>query len=131
MVSIKGYLVASKAALTNLFKKPATIMFPNDHVPLPARYRGAPHLTPEKCTLCKKCVRICPTKALAIEKTDDPSRFTFIIDIGRCCYCQECEHVCPFDAIHLSDEWLTAELQREPLIRRHTVIKEKKKKVKN
>ncbi len=116
---------ATKQAIKNLLKKPDTVMFPAEHVPIPEGIRGAPKLTPENCTLCYRCVRICPTTALSIEKIDK-RKGNFSIDLGRCCYCGECEAICPFDAIHITDEWLTASLDRNSIKRTSLVVKKAK-----
>ena len=123
-----GYFTAFKEAVKNLLKKPNTIPFPAENVVVPSNYRGPPTLTPENCTLCNRCVRVCPTWALSIEKIDKDSG-TFSIDLGRCCYCQECEKVCPSDAIHLDDKvWLTSGLVRDAVKKSHLVVKQKKEK---
>ncbi len=127
MTSLIGYLSASKQALKNLFSKPVTVMFPAEHVSLPKGYRGTPVLIPEKCTLCMKCERVCPTGAILIEKLDKKNGY-FTIDIGKCCYCQECEKACNFDAIHLIDKWLTASDNKEDFVTKHFVQRNGKKK---
>ena len=127
MPSIIGYLAASKQAIKNLFSKPATVMFPAEHVPLPEGFRGTPVLIPENCTLCLKCERVCPTGAIMIEKIDKRKGY-FTIDIGKCCYCQECENACNFDAIHLIDKWLTASDQKEDFVTKHFVDRNGKEK---
>jgi ech hydrogenase subunit F len=123
----KKIFSSTKEATRNLFRKPATIMFPAEHVAVPDGFRGPPILTPAACTLCLKCERICPTGAISIDKQDDTAEFT--IDLGRCCYCQECENTCNFDAISLSDEWLTAEFTREGLKKEYPVEIQKKQKI--
>ena len=128
-IQLKGYFVASVEAVSNFFKKPNTVMFPNEHVPIPEGFRGVPVLIPDECLLCNKCVRGCPTEALSIEDIDDNyARFT--VDLGRCCYCQECETSCTFGAMKLTDEWLTSNSNREALKIHYQVEKGKKKKKK-
>ena len=108
------YFTAVKEAFRNLASKPNTVMFPVSHVEIPSDIRGAPIVFADKCTLCMKCERICPTGAIKIDKHKDAiSKFT--VDLGFCCYCGECEATCNFDAIKLSDTWLTASLTREGL----------------
>ncbi len=125
-MSIMGYFAAMREAFRNIVKKPDTIMFPAEHVPIPPGMRGAPVLVPENCTLCNRCIRVCPTWALSIEKIDKNSGY-FTVDLGRCCYCQECEKACPFDAIHLqAEQWLTAGLSRDAIKKTDLVVKPKK-----
>lgn len=130
MSSIIEYLRASKETLKNLFSKPNTVLYPYDHVSVPEGFRGAPDiLEPEKCLLCNKCVRICPTQALSIQDLDDDHSL-FEINLGRCCYCQECEDCCTFSAIKLTTDHNTSGLDKKTLIRTITVPKRKKNKAK-
>ncbi|MCE7735492.1 MAG: hypothetical protein GPJ54_11480 [Candidatus Heimdallarchaeota archaeon] len=125
MSVLKEYLSASKEAFSNLFRKPNTILFPNEHVPISSTFRGKPVLVPENCTVCLKCERVCPTGAITIDKLS-ATDFNFSVDIGRCCYCQECEDACNFDAITLTDQWMTAAMEKSELITVDVVHKKKK-----
>ncbi|MHA2032530.1 MAG: 4Fe-4S binding protein [Candidatus Kariarchaeaceae archaeon] len=128
MSVLKEYLSASKEAIHNLFRKPNTILFPNEHVITTAAFRGKPVLVPENCTVCLKCERVCPTGAITIEKQSDVD-FDFGIDLGRCCYCQECEDACNFNAITLTDQWMTSSLTKADLLTIEVVHKKKKVKI--
>ncbi|MHA2172042.1 MAG: 4Fe-4S binding protein [Candidatus Kariarchaeaceae archaeon] len=146
MSTVKRYFAAAKEATKNLFSSPKTVMFPSEHVALPANFRGTPILTPENCTLCLRCIRVCPTDAIAIKHiengennsegainvmfSEDQDPYNFSIDLGRCCYCQACENACRFDAIKLEPEWLTADMNRGELKRSSVVMKPVKKKSK-
>ena len=130
MSTLFEYLKASKDTIKNLFSKPNTVLYPYDHVPIPEGFRGAPAMDePEKCLLCQKCVRICPTQALSIIDVDE-THSIFEINLGRCCYCKECEDSCTFDAIKLTTDLNTAGLDKESLIRTIEVPKRVKKKTK-
>jgi Pyruvate/2-oxoacid:ferredoxin oxidoreductase delta subunit len=48
----------------------------------------------EKCIRCGKCVRICPGKALSLDKDDG-----IVADYKLCIRCYCCHEVCPADAI--------------------------------
>lgn len=125
MSVLKEYLSASKEAISNLFRKPSTVLFPNEHVPITSSFRGKPVLIPENCTVCLKCERVCPTGAITIDK-QTPTDFDFSIDLGRCCYCQECEDACNFNAITLTDQWMTSTMSKPELITVEVVHKKKK-----
>ena len=117
---------ASKQAIKNIFKKPATRKFPKKIVNPPSGFRGPPELDPSKCSLCMRCARVCPTGAISILEVGE-NKSSFEIDLGKCCYCGECVDACNFDAIKLTEEWLTAELERENLKRKKFVQKASKK----
>ncbi len=85
----------------NLFKPKNTVMFPSAYVPIPEGFRGFPFVTPENCNGCKRCTRVCPSRALEVVDTDDGGR-KHITNIARCTRCQQCEEECPNDAIHLT-----------------------------
>jgi len=56
---------------------------------------------PVICTLCGKCVEVCPTDALRINKQGYLSLFPEL-----CTNCGECEKVCPFEVIWLDKDGL-------------------------
>ena len=93
-----------------------TISYPEDPVPLSARFRGEHFLDVdengrERCVACFLCSAICPADAIYIEGADDPrpyperagveTRFprVYRIDYGRCILCGFCVEACPKDAI--------------------------------
>jgi NADH-quinone oxidoreductase subunit I len=142
MSTVIKFFAAAKEATKNLFSSPATVMFPAEHVALPDNFRGTPTLVAEKCTLCLRCIRVCPTDAIAINRlengengsdtisvvfSEEPEPYDFTIDLGRCCYCQACQNACRFDALHLEPDWLTADMNRDTLKRSATVMKKPKK----
>ncbi|MCY3411249.1 MAG: 4Fe-4S binding protein [Candidatus Heimdallarchaeota archaeon] len=124
-MALRNYLKATRSAVGNLLTKPNTVKFPLESVETPEGYRGTPVMNPENCTLCKKCERVCPTLAIAIEQIEGDS-YSFTIDLGRCCYCGECEAECNFDSIHLHPTWMTSEMDREKLKRIETVEKKRR-----
>ncbi|MGN1163976.1 MAG: DUF362 domain-containing protein, partial [Candidatus Ornithospirochaeta sp.] len=58
-----------------------------------AEKRKAPEFDRERCRKCKKCVAICPAKALALVNDH------IEIDTTKCIRCYCCHEMCPFDAI--------------------------------
>ena len=121
MARFPGLGLARGLALTlsNLFKRPATVMYPLvKEVPVP-RARGVIALDTSACTVCMLCARECPDWCIYIEghKEAQPpskpggrarSRATldrFDIDFALCMYCGICVEVCPFDALFWSPEY--------------------------
>ena len=91
-----------------LFKRKATIQFPEERTPLSPRFRGKHALRrypngEERCIACKLCEAVCPANAITIEseQRDDGTRRTtrYDIDMFKCIYCGFCEEACPVDAI--------------------------------
>jgi NADH-quinone oxidoreductase subunit I len=90
----------------------ASIQYPNDRRPYPARYRGRHRLTLKqngdiRCTSCFLCATACPARCIYIEAAehDDPSIEKFPnryeIDTLLCIYCGYCVEACPVDAIRM------------------------------
>jgi len=48
----------------------------------------------EKCKACGKCIKVCPTEAIAGEK-----KVAHVIDQDKCVKCGACREACPFDAV--------------------------------
>ncbi|MBO8174186.1 MAG: 4Fe-4S binding protein [Thermococcus sp.] len=91
--------------LSNLFRKPATNMFPKtEPVPTPEGFRGKLIYYPDKCVGCKLCVTVCP--AGVIEFIPEIKKVTFWL--GRCVFCAQCVDVCPVNALEMSKEFLLA-----------------------
>jgi len=110
--------------LKQLFLKPATNKFPAKYapastiqfldkvtkgelklippIPVPPQFRGKIAYDREKCSGCKLCVKICPTRAIEFI----PEEKKVKIFISRCCFCAQCVEICPVDALAMTDEFL-------------------------
>lgn len=90
----------------------ASIQYPNERRPYPARYRGRHRLTLHKdgsikCTSCFLCATACPARCIYIEAAEHedasvekfPHRYE--IDTLLCIYCGYCVEACPVDAIRM------------------------------
>ena len=58
--------------------------------------RSTPVFNPEKCIRCRKCIEICPAKALSLNGE-------VVIDTDICIRCYCCHEVCPADAISVPE----------------------------
>ena len=118
--SVKGMLITLVSTL-NGFRKPVTVQYPNQHLPIQPRYMGFPALTWDAqvsepyCTSCMVCIRQCPTQCMSATMKDNPLQKegkstrkkivdTFEINLNRCILCGICVEVCNFDAIVMSHE---------------------------
>ena len=117
---IKGMLV-TLVSTVNGFRKPITVQYPNEHLPIQPRYMGFPALTWDEhvgepyCTACMVCIRDCPTQCMSATMMDNPLKeegtssrkkivHSFEINLNRCILCGICVEVCNFDAIVMSHE---------------------------
>ena len=97
----------------HFFKKPITLRYSIDRLNPPLGFRGTPVLTPEKCIVCKACVRDCPADAIEINTLSaEEKKYQMIIHNDRCVHCGQCADSCPTNAIALNREFELAEPKR-------------------
>ncbi len=125
---IKGMLVTLVSTFNGL-RKPVTVQYPNQHIPIQPRFMGFPALTWDHkvsepyCTACMVCIRNCPTLCMSATMEDNPLQKegkstrkkiveTFEINLNRCILCGICVEVCNFDAIVMSHEHEMSTYQR-------------------
>jgi len=130
---MKGTLRGLAVTLKTLSKRPVTVQYPKEHLPLAPRYAGFPLLLWDDkidepaCTGCQVCMRYCPTECMTVTMKDNPkfkegtSKRRKIVDefeirMERCILCQICVEVCNFNAIRMSDLHEEADLGRGELI---------------
>jgi pyruvate formate lyase activating enzyme len=58
-------------------------------------------LNHDTCTLCGRCVAVCPVNAHKIEAGNHT------VDRNSCTFCGKCETICPVDAIEIAGETMT------------------------
>jgi NADH-quinone oxidoreductase subunit I len=102
-----------------------TVEYPEEKVPLPARWRGRIVLTLdpdglERCVACNLCAVACPVDCISLQATQDEHgrRYPefFRINFSRCIFCGYCEEACPTYAIQLTPDVEMAEYRRDGLV---------------
>lgn len=63
-----------------------------------AQHNARPFTIPEKCTGCAACMKVCPEKAISVQKKKSA------INQELCIGCFECMHACPDHAIDINWE---------------------------
>lgn len=135
-LSEKIYLPALLKGLSitvgHIFKKKATIQYPEETRPFSPVFRGLHVLNRdaegrENCTACGLCAVACPAEAITMEaaerKADEKHLYReekyaarYEINMLRCIFCGACEEACPKDAIYLSETLMPANFTRESFI---------------
>ena len=107
------------------FRKRDTLMYPEQPVNPPPRYRGRIVLTrdpdgDERCVACNLCAVACPVGCISLQKAEkDDGRWYpefFRINFSRCIFCGMCEEACPTTAIQLTPDFEMAEFVRQDLV---------------
>jgi NADH-quinone oxidoreductase subunit I len=84
--------------------------YPEQPVPVKARYRGFHRFDLTTCIGCDKCAVACPVDCIYIEKQKSPvgKGFRvdgFTIDYTKCMFCALCVDPCPVDCIFMGSNY--------------------------
>jgi len=118
---IRPFLVGFATTLRHIFKKPITVNYPEQKVPVFPKYRGKQVLMRdehglEKCVACGLCPTVCPANCIKLVPGEDEqgNRYPLVFDIDefRCIFCGYCQEVCPEEAIHMGRHYENAEFNR-------------------
>lgn len=118
--------------ISHLFKKPATILYPEQKVVHAPVYRGQHVLKrddngAERCTSCGMCAVACPAEAITMESAErqkgeehlyreEKYASLYEINMLRCIFCGLCEDACPKEAIFLTDRIVSTQYDRDSFI---------------
>ena len=125
---LKGMLITFR----HLFKKKATINYPEQKRPFSPVFRGLHILNRdaegrERCTACGLCAVACPAEAITMEAAErkkgeehlyreEKYAAKYEINMLRCIFCGLCEEACPKDAVYLSETFAPSNYQRKGFI---------------
>ncbi len=126
---LKGMVIT----LSHLFKKKATIRYPEEKRPMSEVFRGLHILKrdekgAERCTACGLCALACPAEAITMTAAErKPSekhlyreeKYAAVYEINmlRCIFCGLCEEACPKEAIFLQNDVMApSSFEREDFI---------------
>ena len=125
---IKGMIITFQ----HIFKKKATINYPEEKRPFSPVFRGLHVLNRdeegrERCTACGLCAVACPAEAITMEGAErkkgeenlyreEKYAAKYEINMLRCIFCGLCEEACPKGAIYLTDTFTPANYTRKSFI---------------
>jgi len=112
--------------MKNLFRKPITVLYPNQRLNPSRRIRGNELVWNQaKCTVCTTCAKTCPQGAIHLETFVDPenpnklSVSKFEIDTGYCIFCGLCVESCPYNALFMGYAFERAKYRRSDLVQKN------------
>ena len=84
-------------ALKNMFSKPVTTTYPEEPAVYFDRTRGHVEIDFEKCVLCTMCAKVCPPRAIDVDKRSG----NWIINNYDCIQCGYCTVKCPKNCLSI------------------------------
>ena len=118
--------------IRHLFKKGATVRYPETKRPIAEIWRGQHVLKrddkgAERCTACGLCAVACPAEAITMTAAErkkgeeglyreEKYAAKYEINMLRCIFCGLCEEACPKEAIFLTDRIVSTDYGRGEFI---------------
>ncbi|MFA6583977.1 MAG: 4Fe-4S binding protein [Elusimicrobiaceae bacterium] len=90
-----------KTTIANLFRKPATVLYPFVPGKVYANTRGEVMNDTDSCIFCGICQRRCPANAITVNRAAKEWK----IERLRCIVCGNCADVCPKKCLSFDNQY--------------------------
>lgn len=120
-------LVGMAITIRYFFKKPVTVIYPKERIPI-KRFKGPIAFTVDEksgdhlCISCNACIKTCPSRCMSLvagKSAVDGKRVLvdFKVNYMLCSLCSLCIDVCPTDALkHTDDDYDMVSLAQKELV---------------
>lgn len=116
VMSLWTVLVGMKVTMTYFLKKPVTVQYPKEKIPVSDNYRGELTINIHTCSACLQCTRTCPINAITVEvegKGKERMIKKFDVDMNICMLCGLCERICTSESVTLTKKYEVAVHNKE------------------
>jgi NADH-quinone oxidoreductase subunit I len=117
--SIRSILIGMGVTIRYMGRRTVTLQYPDDMVPVAARYRGFHEYEIERCIACQSCIRACPVACISLE-TEGKGKAALIkryaIDYSKCLFCGLCVEPCPTECLHMGKVFDMSGFGREEMV---------------
>jgi len=122
----KSLLDGMWVTLKEFPRRPVTLNYPHESVPMYRRFRGHVELIGDEegnpnCIVCMMCQRACPSNCISIagkkpEGSKKKVATRWILDFTTCSLCGSCVESCNFNALQFSNEYNLASTRKEDFV---------------